>query len=208
MIRILIVFAVASLGWADDEILNEYVANGDNADISKVPYQVSLMRDNSFICGGSIISKNYILTAAHCVSEDGTYKARVGSSYSDKEGTVLKVAKVTIHPEYEKPPYNNDFALLRLKTPIKEFDDKIQSIALASPDQELDNGSSAVASGFGTMFWGGPRAEKLQKAEILLIDLEVCRIVYHGRPTMTEQMLCAGIGRGVCHGKSILIIQD
>jgi secreted trypsin-like serine protease len=206
MIRILIIFAVASLSQA--EIPCGYVVGGKDANISEVPYQVSLMHENSFICGGSIISKSYILTAAHCVSEDGTYKVRVGSSYSDKEGIVLKVAKVTIHPEFQYHLKNNDFALLRLKTPIKEFDAKILKVALASSDQKLENGSSAVASGFGTLFWGGPRADKLQKAEISLTDLEVCRAEYHERPMITEQMLCAGNGKGVCHGKSILILQD
>ncbi len=117
MIRILIVFAIASLAQADIG----YVVGGKDANISEVPYQISLMQHNSFTCGGSIISKSYILTAAHCVTKVGTYKVRVGSSYSYKEGTVLKVAKVTIHPEYEEPPYNNDFALLRLKTPIKKL---------------------------------------------------------------------------------------
>jgi trypsin len=163
------------------------------------------MQHNVFICGGSIISKSYIITAAHCVSEDETYKVRVGSSYSYKEGTVLKVAKITIHPEYESPPYNNDFALLRLKTPIKKFDTKIKSIALASPDQELENGSSTIVSGFGTTIQGGSRAKKLQKANIPLIDFEVCRAEYNGHVKITEQMLCAGIGSGACHGKWILI---
>jgi trypsin len=202
MIRILIVFAIASLAQADID----YVVGGKDANISEVPYQKSLMQHNSFTCGGSIISKSYILTAAHCVSEFGDYKVRVGSSYSDKEGTtVLKVAKVTIHPEYESPPYNNDFALLRLKTPIKKFDDKIQSIAVASPDQKLENGSQALVSGFGTTIQGGSRAKKLQKAIIPLIDFEDCRAKYNGLVKITEQMLCAGTGKGSCHGELILI---
>jgi secreted trypsin-like serine protease len=205
MIRILIVFAIANFGQA--EVLDDnYVVNGKAANISEVPYQASLMRDNSFNCGGSIISKSYILTAAHCVTKVGTYKVRVGSSYSDKEGTVLKVTIVTIHPDYQSPPYNNDFALLRLETPIKEFNDKIQSIALASRDQELENGSSALVSGFGRIFWGGPRPEQLQKAEVSLIDSEDCKAKYNGLVKITEQMLCAGTEGGACHGKSILMI--
>jgi trypsin len=200
MIRILIFFAVASvhviLGQA---VPNTKIVGGEDADITEAPYQVSLKYGNFFTCGGSIISKSYILTAAHCVQRQGTYKVRVGSSYSNKEGTLMEVAKITVHPKYGKPLYNNDFALLKLKNPIKEFDSKVKSIALASPDQKLVPGSPAMVTGFGKVIQGGPSAKKLQKAKIPLIDWKDCRARYG--LSITEQMLCAGTGKGSCHGK-------
>jgi trypsin len=199
MIKILIVFAVASLGQAD---INRFVVGGKNADISSVPYQAALLAFPKF-CGGSIISKSYILTAAHCIKfpeNPEHYKIRVGSSSRFKGGTVIGVAKITIHPNYNNPKLSNDIALLQLKTPIKEFGSKIQSIALATPDQKLEAGSLAILSGWGLLSHEGNHPPTLQKAVVPLVSLEECRAKWK-TGGITEQMLCAGIGKGPCSGK-------
>lgn len=49
------------------------IMNGFNAPIEKYPFQVALLHKNSFICGGTIISKNIIITAAHCVYKYDIY---------------------------------------------------------------------------------------------------------------------------------------
>jgi trypsin len=205
MIRILIVFAVASVCKAD---INLFVVGGSSSDISKVPYQAALLYHNTLTCGGSIISKNFILTAAHCLLVSNNlkdYTVRVGSSYSDKGGTVMKVAKITVHPDFENPPLKNDFALLQLKTPIKEFGRKIKSIALPSPNQKLVSGSPAVISGWGRLRQFGELPRKMQIAVVPLVDWEDCHIRYDG--IITEEMRCAGIGgdQDSCEGEPNLI---
>lgn len=44
------------------------IVGGQNAKNNQFPYQISLRLNNFHTCGGSIISKNYIITAAHCVT--------------------------------------------------------------------------------------------------------------------------------------------
>lgn len=44
------------------------IVGGQNAKNNQFPYQISLRLNNYHICGGSIISKNYVITAAHCVT--------------------------------------------------------------------------------------------------------------------------------------------
>ena len=44
------------------------IVGGQNAENNQFPYQISLRFNNYHICGGSIISKNYVITAAHCVT--------------------------------------------------------------------------------------------------------------------------------------------
>lgn len=52
------------------------IVGGIDAVEGQFPHQISLRRSGSHTCGGSIISHNYILTAAHCVGAedaDGVY---------------------------------------------------------------------------------------------------------------------------------------
>jgi len=52
-----------------DEPLDEKqqrITNGIPADPCQFPWQVALIIDNAYFCGGSLISKNWVLTAAHC----------------------------------------------------------------------------------------------------------------------------------------------
>jgi secreted trypsin-like serine protease len=54
----------------DDEPLDEKddrITNGIIAPDCKFPWQVAIITDNMYFCGGSLISKNWVLTAAHCV---------------------------------------------------------------------------------------------------------------------------------------------
>lgn len=43
------------------------IVGGVETTIEKHPWQVSLQKNSFHICGGSIISKDWVITAAHCV---------------------------------------------------------------------------------------------------------------------------------------------
>ena len=62
MFRVILVLATVFVGC----IHSEKIVGGEQVDISKRPFQVTLMRSGSFICGGSIVNSRTIVTAAHC----------------------------------------------------------------------------------------------------------------------------------------------
>ena len=73
----------------------------------------------SSLCTGTLISQNVVLTAAHCIPEEGRFEVKYGITSLEEESNVYQVDGAWVHPRYSKSRFGtNDIGLLRLKTPI------------------------------------------------------------------------------------------
>ena len=134
-------------------LLVEAIIGGSFANPHEFPWIVGVL-DNSGKCGGTIISKNLVITAAHCVSRiDETYSdelfiymghSDLTSSFIQKE----KVKSILIHPQYIDTIHYNDIALLRLSKDI-EFNDFVEPIALPNEGILGDYDKLMIAAGWG-----------------------------------------------------------
>ncbi|XP_050744280.1 trypsin alpha [Drosophila biarmipes] len=132
----------------------ERVIGGRDIEIEQAPWQVSLQYRGRHYCGGSIYSKDIIITAAHCrfteerqrlEAED--FEVRVGSALSDAGGRLIKVAAIKSFEPYTFED-TNDIAVMRLSEPL-EFSEQVQPIPLAKENPA--RGSPAFTSGWGAM---------------------------------------------------------
>jgi len=85
---------------------HQYIVGGEKADDHEFPFAAALIRGRFVFCGGSIINKRYILTAAHCVEDIQNrnmhiYRVRVGSNHRFYGGQLLNFEKIIIHPKYQ-----------------------------------------------------------------------------------------------------------
>ncbi|XP_019846289.2 chymotrypsin-2-like isoform X3 [Bactrocera dorsalis] len=180
--------------------LQSRIYGGQNAAEGQFPYQVLVTRAGDgyiVVCGGAIISRNYVLTAAHCVNgySPSDYSIRAGTVKYNSGGVVIKVAEVKIHPQYSA--YNYDIALLRLSSPLS-FNDKIKPVLLGSTD--LPEGIPTIITGWGGVSSGG-LANQLQYNTEYTLNRDSC---IKRLNTIADSMRCLGksAGNGVCGGDS------
>uniref|UniRef100_A0A1B0DA37 trypsin n=1 Tax=Phlebotomus papatasi TaxID=29031 RepID=A0A1B0DA37_PHLPP len=183
------------------------IVNGMLVTIEDAPYQISLQIQGKHTCGGSIISPQYILTAAHCVRTNlrRRYTIRAGSSFHKFGGQVRNVAKIIKHPKYDPSTNNNDFAILKLVRKLK-FNRKIKAIPLVNKSNVLKDGTKLMVSGWGQTKNPQDPNDQLHAVYVKKFNDAICHTLLRRKSKgITPKMFCAGTQEGdkdACQGDS------
>lgn len=155
-------------------------------------------------CGGSIISPNVIITAAHCTIHrvEGQIIVRVGTKYSRLGGELFRVKKLINHPNYNNDTNQFDAAILQLAKNIVMKPGVKEIIKLAAPTEKIADGSLMMTSGWGDTKNVKESDEMLRAVEIPIVNQEKCKSAYS---YLTNEMMCAGYfetgGKDSCQGE-------
>ncbi|XP_076875373.1 transmembrane protease serine 2 [Brachyhypopomus gauderio] len=173
------------------------------------PWQVSLHVAGRHVCGGSIITPSWILTAAHCIQPfplAGQWRVYVGLLNLDEMQAALgvTVSLVVYHSSFDTKTNNNDIALMKLSTRLG-MTNNVGPVCLPNAGISFVAPRQCSITGWGAVHVGGAASEQLQEASVSLIDRSVCNShqVYYGQ--ITNTMICAGrLEGGVdsCQGDS------
>nr|DAA64577.1 TPA_exp: chymotrypsin 2 [Locusta migratoria] len=186
--------------WTRDE---SRIIGGSNADIADYPWQLSFQYSGSHICGASIISSDWVLTAAHCV--DGMYvnlmSFRAGSSTRGSGGTVLSASTGYMHAYYDSNTIDYDIAVVQVSGSLLGTNAK--AVTLPSAGYDPAGGLAVTITGWGLTATNGDLPTTLQKLDISIISRSECQSIFSGINTVTARMVCAGsAGQSVCSGDS------
>ncbi|XP_043065332.1 trypsin alpha-4-like [Drosophila ficusphila] len=103
----------------------ERIIGGEDIEIEEAPWQVSLQFRGHHKCGGSIYSRDIIITAAHCrFTKEGKqleaedFQVRAGSSWKNSNGIFIQVEAIKSHKEYKHDLLGPDIAVMRLSEPL------------------------------------------------------------------------------------------
>uniref|UniRef100_A0A3Q2NT87 Prostasin-like n=1 Tax=Fundulus heteroclitus TaxID=8078 RepID=A0A3Q2NT87_FUNHE len=190
---------------------NPKIVGGQDALLGSWPWQVSLKKFGSHFCGGSLINKNWVLSAAHCVNNWNKIKEIVSLGQLQLQGgntdtqVSVGIDEITAHPQYDSGTSDNDIALLRLSSPVK-FTNYIRPVCLAASDSAFNNGTASWVTGWGNTALGVPLRppQTLQEVKVSVIGNRQCSCLY-GSGVITNNMICAGDlsgGKDACQGDS------
>ncbi|XP_060871616.1 protein masquerade [Metopolophium dirhodum] len=201
------------------------VVGGEDADAAEWCWQVALINSlNQYLCGGALIGTQWVLTAAHCVtnivrSGDAIY-VRVGDhdltrKYGSPGAQTLRVATTYIHHNHNSQTLDNDIALLKLHGQA-ELKDGVCLVCLPARGVSHAAGKRCTVTGYGYMGEAGPIPLRIREAEIPVVsDTECIRKIN----AVTEKIFilpassfCAGgeAGNDACQGDGggPLVCQD
>jgi len=189
--------------------VDDRIVGGHDAHRHQWPWQVALFMDGWF-CGGSLISDEWVLTAAHCADTATYFEVMAGvhdlMDWNEPHRIKIVSKEGYVHPDWDRPTLSNDIALVKLPEKIP-FSQYVRPACLPPiSDAEADYVgvlSTAIGWGFNSDDASGTTPILQMVSDLPIISREDCQERYDDF-TIHEGIICINStgGRGICHGDS------
>lgn len=173
--------------------LSQHITNGLPVQMGEVPHQIAIgitdpvTRDIHYNCGGSLISRNFVLTAAHCLRSKiyrptlitlGRIALDSKFELDDEEPSNIKIKRIVIHPNYGSSNSYNDIALIELAEPVP-LTKNIHPACLHTDINGVEPNRHLQVTGWGTSGKFARISKKvLMKGTLSYVPNSYCNLYY------------------------------
>ncbi|KAK0420089.1 hypothetical protein QR680_014510 [Steinernema hermaphroditum] len=184
---------------------SEFIFGGKPAKAGDIPIQALIVakakEGHRFYCGGSLISKKHVLTAAYCGLHVKSAVVILGAADLKDHNTQQsrRATKIIIHPDFgkSKDKFDNDIAILQLEKDV-EINKNVRIVQLSLDDSKLEKNARAVVSGFGVFDEKKHGLSPVLRAgEVKIVENEVCTKAFELK--FNDNQICAK-GKGSAPG--------
>uniref|UniRef100_A0A670YSW6 Peptidase S1 domain-containing protein n=1 Tax=Pseudonaja textilis TaxID=8673 RepID=A0A670YSW6_PSETE len=196
------------------------IVGGKRAEEGEWPWQVSIRENRLHICGGSLISSQWVVTAAHCFN--GKESSCISLKVQLRGMHDILTNLIVVHPYYAGVGLSADIALVKLEEPVI-FSRTILPICLSTvaDPEPFPVGMMCWVTGWGDLYPDASFVTRtLQKLEMPILDVDKCDEMYHNDSSSSDidtevlpkdykliydDMICAGYPEGKkdsCQGDS------
>lgn len=197
------------------------IRGGQTSDIKEQPWQAAITvyrprsQSYNFLCGGVLIDSCWILSAAHCFQEGYTaerLRVTLGRTFrlqNSSSEQIFDVEKYWIHEQYNDETYDNDIAILKLKSELGICainSPEVLPVCLPEPGVVFPDWAECEISGYGKEAEFSPfYSDRVKQGHVRLWPQDRCVSEKLAGRLVTPNMLCAGDTRGLddaCKGDS------
>ncbi|XP_073821451.1 seminase-like [Musca autumnalis] len=170
--------------------------------IDQAPYMVQIWSKGKFICGGALLRRRFVLSAAHCFTNAKAADLLIvgGATTLSDSGVRSNVTKIFTPAAFSMNTMDKDVAMLKLTTPLRG--ENVQTIGLYSGNLKI--GQQVEISGWGRTSESGEISNQLRTIRVPVIAKSQCSNQYAKYISLTKNMFCAGVpgDKDACSGDS------
>lgn len=190
-------------------LLNGRIVGGKEVVQNSWPWQIQLLYNGGHYCGGSLVSADTFVTAAHCVFRTSPTVFSCRAGHHAKNGVnqpfmqTSAVSQIVIHESYNPVTINNDVAIVRLSSPFTRTA-QVSPVCLPPNTNEIATNTLVHVTGWGAVE-NTCCATVLKQVEVPIIDRPTCNLPASYGGSVTAAMICAGFmagGYDSCQGDS------
>ncbi|XP_065102435.1 duodenase-1-like [Paramisgurnus dabryanus] len=184
--------------------VNVRIVNGNEATPHSRPYMVSVQKNRRHVCGGFLISDQFVLTAANCRNNTEILTVVAGAhdlTNINENHVRISVSTYNRPPEYNPDlwsPIIADLMILKLATNV-QLNNNINTIPIPLRSREIKVNTNCSVAGWGFVANGGPLSLTLREANVKIKNNTNCAARW-GQIYVAPQMMCVYGSGGSCDG--------
>lgn len=185
---------------------DERIVGGKTQAPNSVPFMANLKIDGGLMCGASLVTVNYVISAAHCYYSnlmDLTVTVGDVSLYDyDRSEQIFRAKRLIVHEDYDPSIFHNDIMLIEIDG-YAQLNENVKTITPATSPPSI--GTYCSVYGWGYTDVNGPVSDSLLGVDLPVISNTECQ-TYYGSVVKDEEFCLGRVdynsGKDACSGDS------